>query len=116
MAIKIFLSSITIIFSLLMFYITIINHKKNILNKIELLSWSLIWIGIIFLSIRPNIIDNFFIENYKIDIFYITTILSVISLLIFSYFNMLKIKIIEKKIDTIIRAEALKEVLEKIKK
>lgn len=116
MIIKIFLASLTIIFSLLMFYITVINYKKNIINKIELLSWSLIWIGIILLSIRPNFIDNYFTENYKIDIFYITTILSIISLLIFSYFNMLKIKIIEKKIDTIIQAEALKKVLEKIKK
>ena len=98
-----------------MTYITIINYKKNVLNKLEFVIWNIIWLGIIFLSIRPNFIDDFFSENYNIDIFYIITILIVISLLIFSYFNMLKIKIIEKKIDTIIRAESLKDILKKLK-
>lgn len=115
MLIKIFLASLSIIFSLLMAYITIINYKKNILNRLEFLIWNFIWLGIIFLSVRPKVIDEYFDLNYDIDIFYIITILSIVSLLIFSYFNMLKIKIIEKKIDTIIRAESLKDVVKKIK-
>ena len=36
-------------------------------------------------------------------------------LVIVSYFSLVKIKILEKKIDTIIRADSLKEILEKIK-
>jgi len=92
-----------------------INYKKKILDKIEFFIWNILWLGIIFISLRPKFIDNFFFTNYNVDIFYIITILSIISLLIFSYFNMLKIKIIEKKIDTIIRAESLKEVINKIK-
>ena len=116
MIIKIFLASLSIIFSLLMAYITIINYKKNVLNKVEFFIWNLIWLGIIFLSVRPKFLDEYFNKNYNVDIFYIITILSIVSLLIFSYFNMLKIKIIEKKIDTIIRAESLKEVIKKIKK
>tara|TARA_Y100000816_G_C25891635_1_gene465142 strand:- start:212 stop:562 length:351 start_codon:yes stop_codon:yes gene_type:complete len=115
MIIKTFLSSLAIIFSLLMIYITIINYKRNVLKKFEFLTWNLVWIGIIFLSVRPNSIDQYFSINYDIDIFYIITILSIISLVIFNYFNMLKIKILEKKIDTIIRAESLKELIEKIK-
>ena len=115
MIIKIFLASLSIIFSLLMAYITIINYKKKVLNKVEFFIWNLIWLGIIFLSVRPKFLDEYFNKNYNIDIFYIITILSIVSLLIFSYFNMLKIKIIEKKIDTIIRAESLKEVIKKIK-
>ncbi len=115
MLVKIFLASISIIFALLMIYITVINYKKNVLNKLEFIIWNTIWLGIIFLSVRPNFVDEFFNKNYNVDIFYIITILSVISLLIFSYFNMLKIKIIEKKIDTLIRAESLKDILKKIK-
>ena len=115
MVIKFFLSFLSIIFSLLMIYITMINYKKKILDKIEFFIWNILWLGIIFISLRPKFIDNFFFTNYNVDIFYIITILSIISLLIFSYFNMLKIKIIEKKIDTIIRAESLKEVINKIK-
>ena len=36
-------------------------------------------------------------------------------LVIVSYFSFVKIKILEKKIDTIIRADSLKEIVEKIK-
>ena len=116
MIIKTFLSSLSIIFSLLMIYITLINYKKKFLSRFELLIWNLVWIIIIFVSLRPKAIDEYFTEVHKTDIFYIITILSIISLLIFSYFSMLKIKIIEKKINTIIRAEALKKIINKIKK
>jgi len=115
MIIKIFLSVLSIIFSLMMLYITNLNYKKNILKKIETIIWNLVWLLIIFISIRPKIIDNYFIENFSVDIFYITSVLSIMVLVIVSYFSLVKIKILEKKIDTIIRADSLKEILEKIK-
>tara|TARA_B100000575_G_C22885475_1_gene515614 strand:+ start:189 stop:539 length:351 start_codon:yes stop_codon:yes gene_type:complete len=115
MLIKIFLALLSIIFSVLMIYITTINFKKKILSQFEFLIWNLCWLGIIFLSVRPKFIDDYFLKTYESDIFYIITILSIIFLLIFCYFNMLKIKIIEKKINTIIRAEALKKIINKIK-
>tara|TARA_Y100000816_G_C26081116_1_gene569822 strand:+ start:896 stop:1246 length:351 start_codon:yes stop_codon:yes gene_type:complete len=116
MLIKTFLSFLSIIFSFLMIYVTSLNFKKKILNQLEFLIWNILWLVIIFLSVRPKIIDNFFLTNFNIDIFYIVSILSIISLLIFCYFNMLKIKIIEKKINTIVRADALKKIIKKIKK
>ena len=115
MLIKIFLALVSIIFSLLMIYITTINYKKSILSKLQFLIWNIIWLGIIFLSVRPSFVDVYFNTNFNIDIFYIITVMSIVSLLIFNYFNMLKIKIMEKKINTLIRAESLKDVIEKIK-
>ena len=116
MLVKTFLSLLSIIFSFLMIYITSLNFKKKILNQLEFLIWNILWLVIIFLSVRPKTIDDFFLINFNTDIFYIVSILSIISLLIFCYFNMLKIKIIEKKINTIVRAEALKKIIKKIKK
>ena len=69
MIIKTILSVLSIIFSLLMLYITNLNYKKNILKKIDTIIWSLVWLSIIFISIRPKIIDNYFIENFSVDIF-----------------------------------------------
>tara|TARA_Y100000590_G_scaffold171209_1_gene195849 strand:+ start:1314 stop:1664 length:351 start_codon:yes stop_codon:yes gene_type:complete len=115
MIIKTFLSVLSIIFSLLMLYITNLNYKKNILKKTDTIIWSLVWISIIFISIRPKIIDNYFIKNFNVDVFYIISVLSIMILVIVSYFSLVKIKILEKKIDTIIRADSLKEILEKIK-
>ena len=115
MIIKTFLSFLSIIFSLLMLYITNLNYKKNILKKTDTIIWNLVWLSIIFISIRPKIIDNYFIKNFNVDVFYIITVLSIMVLVILSYFSHVKIKILEKKIDTIIRADSLKEILQKIK-
>ena len=115
MIIKTFLSFLSIIFSVLMLYITNLNYKKNILKKTDTIIWNLVWLSIIFISIRPKIIDNYFIKNFNVDVFYIISVLSIMVLVILSYFSLVKIKILEKKIDTIIRADSLKEILKKIK-
>tara|TARA_B110000977_G_C10991829_1_gene460230 strand:- start:915 stop:1217 length:303 start_codon:yes stop_codon:yes gene_type:complete len=100
----------------MMIYITQINYKKKVLNKFDFLIWNSIWIGIILVSLRPKFIDKYFLENYYVDIFYVLSVVSIISLIILYYVNLIKIKILEKKINTVIRAEALKEVYNKIKK
>ena len=116
MIVKTFLSFLSILFAVLMIYLTLLNYKKNNLTKANLLIWNSLWIILILISIRPNLIDKYFIENLKIDIFYVLTILSILVLFILSYFIILNQKILEKKIDTIIRAEAIKEILDKLKK
>ena len=115
MIIKLILSSVSIIFSLLMIYITQLNFKKKIINKISYLIWNFVWFFIILVSIRPSIIDLYFEQNYKIDIFYILSITSVISLLILYYFLFIKMNILEKKINTLIRSKALKDIFDQIK-
>mgnify|MGYP001395512843 CR=1 FL=1 len=99
-----------------MIYITILNFKKKILNKLNLFIWNIAWIGIIVISLRPRLIDFYFINNFGIDIFYILSVISIFILFVICYFSMLNIKILEKKIDTLIRADSLKEIIEKIDK
>ena len=75
----------------------------------------MVWALIIFVSLRPNSIDNYFINNYKIDVFYILSVTSIITLVILYYISLIKINILEKKINKLIRAESLKDILNKIK-
>ena len=98
-----------------MIYITQINYKKKILNKINYFVWIGIWITIIAASLRPEFIDIYFLSNYEIDIFYILSVISIITLLILYYISLIKINILEKKINTLLRAESLKEIIDKIK-
>ncbi len=115
MIIKLVLSSFSIIFSLIMLYITQVNYKKRLLNKISYLFWICIWTLIILASLRPEFVDSYFTENYDVDVFYILSVLSIISLVILYFFSLIKINILEKKINALISAESLKEILEKIK-
>jgi hypothetical protein len=116
MLLKTIISIITIFFSLLMIYITKINYKKEILTKFDYLIWNIVWFVLIIASVRPETVDNYFIENYQIDIFYNLSVVSIIALAVLYYINFIKIKIMEKKMNTIIRSEALKEIYSKINK
>ena len=98
-----------------MIYITQINYKNKILGKLNYLLWIGIWVMIILVSIRPEIVDVYFEENYKIDIFYILSVISILFLLILNYFLFLKLNILEKKINTLIRSKSLKDIFERIK-
>ena len=49
-------------------------------------------------SIRPEFIDNYFLNKYEIDIFYILSVISIITLVILYYFSLIKINILEKKL------------------
>ena len=115
MIIKTILSISSIIFSLIMIYLTQINYKKKYLNKLSYLLWVGIWALIIFVSLRPNSIDDYFINNFKIDVFYILSVIAIITLVILYYISQIKINILEKKINKLIRAESLKDILNKIK-
>ena len=98
-----------------MIYITQINYKNKILNKVTYIIWNLIWILIISVSIRPGILDDYFENKYDIDIFYILSVLSTLTLIILYYFSFLKINILEKKINTLIQSDSLKDIFQKIK-
>ena len=115
MIIKLFLSVLSILFSILMIYITNINYKKKILKKLDYLIWNAVWLLIIFLSVRPKFIDEYIINNYQLDFFYIANILSILTLIIIYFLSLIQIRILEKKINTIIRAESLKKIIKKIK-
>lgn len=99
-----------------MIYITQINYKKKLLHRLSYYLWMSIWIILIAVSIRPKILDSYFINNYNLDIFYIVAVISIIILVVLSYVFFIKINILEKKINAIIRSESLKEILEKLKK
>ena len=115
MIIKTILSFFSIIFSLIMIYISQINYKKKYLNKLSYLLWIGIWTFIIFVSLRPNFIDDYFVNTYKVNIFYTLSIISIITLVTLYFISQIKINILEKKINKLIRAESLKDILNNIK-
>ena len=95
--IKLFLSVISIFFSILMIYLTQINFKKKLIGILGYFFWQILWIGIIIISIRPKYIDRFIEEQLDTNLFYIITVLSLIFLLIVSYMSIVRINSLEKK-------------------
>jgi hypothetical protein len=115
MIIKEILTILIIFSSFLMLYLTFLNIKNKILNLYEGIIWLLIWLISLFISIRPKTIDNFIEIKLGVSFFYISTILAIFSLIIIIFYFYNKIKILEKKIDKIIRSESLKKIFDRIK-
>lgn len=93
-----------------MIYITHLNYKNKYFNKAEFLFWLFCWFVVIFLSVRPASVDHFFISNFNLSIFYIVNIVSLAVLVVFTYFNYLKTKILEKKINKLIMTDSIKKI------
>ena len=113
---KLFLSIIAVITSISLIYSTFLNYKNKNINKIEFCFWLFAWIFLIFLSIRPKSFDNFIETNLSVNLFYLLNIFSFLFILFLIFRYYLRIKILEKKIDTLIRSEALSKIYREINK
>lgn len=104
---------LSILLSVILIYSTFLSFKRGYLNLFETFCWSCVWLGVIYLSIRPDTID-IYLQNF-LNISFKDTILT-LSLLVLFVLNFrvyLKIKLNEKKLDKIIRSEAIIEFLKK---
>lgn len=111
MTIKVILSIITVIFSFLMIYITQLNYKKKIYNIFYYFFWNFIWVSLIFSAVRPKTIGTIFFNHFNIDLYYIFSILGILTLLILNYFLFSKVKILEIKLEKLIRSVAIGKII-----
>ena len=100
---------LSLLLSLLLIYSTFLSFKKNYFNIFEMIGWLLIWFGIIYLSIRPDTIDVYIQNSLNVSFKDTILTLSLLILFILNFRIYLKIKQNEKKVDKIVRSEALKE-------
>ncbi|GEM_PF-556197 len=96
-----------VIFGLGMTYFTFVKYKRKELNKSEFLVWQGCWAVLIFVALIPSILDpiiaplNFY---RRLDFFVVIGFFILLSLCFYNYNSM---KRIEKKIEVLVRKEAL---------
>ena len=97
------------IFALLMIYLSIVHYKKGSLNGIEITIWLVIWTLVIFAVIFHEILRTYsqaFAVSRLLDLLIAGGFILVISMVATLY---LKTKKIEKKLEDLIRKDALKK-------
>ena len=104
---------LSILLSVALIYSTFLSFKRNDLNLFEAFCWLSVWLGIIYLSIRPDAVDNYLQDFLKISFKDSILTLSLLILFILNFRIYLKIKSNEKKIDKIVRSEAIIDFLKK---
>lgn len=103
------LQIIAILFSLVMIYFAVLHYKRKQIENVELLSWVSIWSLTIFIVIFPDILRNFanrFFITRLFDLMVVGGFILVITMVTKSYVTTKKL---EKKLEELVRKEALKE-------
>jgi len=98
-----------IIFALSMIYFALLAYKRGELNGLEISSWLVIWIITIFIVIFPEILRTFartFAVSRLFDLMVVGGFILVIAMVTKSYVSTKKI---ERKLEDLIRKEALKD-------
>jgi hypothetical protein len=110
------LQIIASLFSLFMIYLALLNYRRGELDKTEFISWTIIWSLTELVVIFPNLLRdfalNFFITRL-FDLMVIGGFILVISMVSRSY---LSTKKTEKKLEELIRLEAVRKARRKSSK
>jgi hypothetical protein len=109
------LQIIALVFSLFMIYLALLNYKKGDIEKREMYIWYAIWIFTIFIIIFPNRLQRFAMLYFArtFDMMVAGGFILVIYMATQSYLSSRKT---EKRIEELVRKEALKDVKKKNKK
>jgi len=98
-----------IIFGMGMLYFTYVKFKRKELTNLELLGWCTSWILLIAVAIAPSFLDpiigplNFY---RRLDFFVVIGFFLLFGL---SFYNYSALKKMEKKLETLVRKESIKE-------
>lgn len=103
------LQIIAIVFSLIMIYLSYLHYQRKEIGKVEFMSWWIIWTGAMVIIIFPKLLRGFagtFLITRVFDFMVIGGFILVITL---SYLAYVKHKSLERKIEKLVREQALKE-------
>lgn len=104
------LQIIALIFSLIMIYFAYLHFRRGEINALEILVWFIAWIGAMFVAAFPEAFRMFSATiaiSRAFDLAMIGGFMLVIPIVYSAY---IRTKRIEKKLEDLIRNDALKEI------
>lgn len=104
------LQFLAVVFALVMIYFAYVNFKRGEIGKIEISVWVVAWVGAIVIVLFPdtlrNIAETFFISRL-LDLLIMGGFVLVIVMVSLAY---IRTKRIEKKLENLVRKEAIKNL------
>jgi hypothetical protein len=103
------LQIIALIFALIMIYFAYVHYKKGDINGLEMLFWMVAWVGAAVIILLPEVFTTFartIAISRSFDLAVIGGFILVIPLVYLSY---VRTKKLEKKLEELVRADALRE-------
>lgn len=110
------LQILAIVIGLTALYMSYLYFRRKEFTRLELLAWVIIWMSFIFVAISPRTFD-FLLETFAITrTMDLIMIIAFIILFILSFENYITNHRIQRKIESLIREEALTALSENQKK
>jgi hypothetical protein len=103
------LQVIALLFAFSMIYFAVLHYKRGEINGMEIGSWLLMWVFAIVVIVFPELLKNFastFLVTRVFDLMVIAGFILVISMVASAY---VRTKKLEKKLEDLVRREALKK-------
>ncbi len=105
----ILLQAISIIFGFFMLYVVRIHWSKAHLKPFESGMWIAVWVGFIFLATFPQTVGGIAQSLHIMRIFDLLVITSLMLITYVTFLNRISYKKLEKKLEQIIRKNAIDE-------
>lgn len=99
---------LAILFALFMLYINFINYKKGRLNNGGFFLWTTLWLGFSVLTIFPQLLEPIIRPLNIIRVLDLMMLVAFAILAFVSFDNYIKNREIEKKIEKLVREDAIK--------
>lgn len=98
---------LAILFAFFMLYVNFINYKKAKLTSGDFFLWTVLWLGFITLTLFPELLEPIIKPLNVIRILDLLMLMAFAVLSIISFDNFMRNREIEKKIEQLVRQQAL---------
>ncbi len=103
------LQIISVVFGLFMLYVVRIHHKKRHLENFEFGIWIALWSLFIFLAMFPQTVQGITQTLRIARVFDLLVVIALMIMIFLTYFNRIEHKTLEKKLERIVRKQAIDE-------
>jgi hypothetical protein len=106
---------VTILFAIFMIYVAFLHWKRKEINGGEIIFWLILWLGFILITLFPNFLQrltNLLFFARVMDLLMVTAFMILAFL---GFQNNVSNRRMEKKIEELVRKEALSSLKKKVK-
>lgn len=104
---------IAILFALFMLYVAFLHWKRKDLGGPEIFFWTALWLGFTIITLFPNILQNVTRLLFFARVMDLLMVIAFMILAFLGFQNFISNRKMEKKIEELIRKEALRDVEKK---
>ena len=104
---------IAILFAIFMLYVAFLNWKRKDINSKEIFFWTTLWLGFIVITLFPDILQNITEKLFFTRVMDLLMVAAFMILAFIGFQNHVSNRRMERKIEELIRKEAVKNAKKK---